>query len=88
MNQQTAIVLDVSTLQPPEPMDLVMQAMDKLATGQYIKMIHRMQPYPLYNILLDNGFRYRMLNPDGLFHIYIWKASDKQAETAVKSDFS
>lgn len=87
MNTEQAIVLDVSVLQPPEPMDKVLAAMDTLAEGQYIEMIHRMEPHPLYNILLDNGYRYHTHNPDGLFHIYIWKATDKQAEAAAKSRF-
>lgn len=88
MNTDNAIILNTCEMQPPKPMELVMEAMEKLTTGQYIKMIHRMEPHPLYNILLDNGYRYKVDTSSGLFDIYIWKASDKIAGQSVKDQIS
>lgn len=85
MNTRSPIELDVSDMQPPKPMELVLEAMDELHDCQYIKMIHRMEPHPLYNVLLDNGFRYKVETNNGLFNIYIWKASDKVAAESVKA---
>jgi len=77
------ITLDVSELQPPLPMEMALDAIDKLDHGQYIKMIHRMQPHPLYTILFENGYKYKVSINDDLFEIYIWKAIDKAAEQQV-----
>ena len=79
------IIIDVHDLQPPAPMEMAMDALDHLGEGQYIKMIHRMQPFPLYKILDENGFRYKVMNGEtSAFDIYIWRASDKTAESAIK----
>ena len=81
-----AIVIDVHDLQPPAPMEMAMDALDKLTDGNYIKMIHRMQPYPLYKILDENGFRYKVKDGDvSAFDIYIWRAGDKAAEQAINN---
>jgi uncharacterized protein (DUF2249 family) len=79
------VILDVSELQPPLPMEMAMDAIDALKQGQYIKMIHRMQPHPLYTILFENGFKYKVAENNDLFNIYIWKAADKEADKQVKN---
>jgi hypothetical protein len=80
------IILDVHQLQPPAPMDLALDALEKLQPGDHIKMIHRMQPFPLYKILDENGFRHRVVAGTlSAFDIYIWKGSDKEAAAAVKA---
>ncbi|MCW8935656.1 MAG: DUF2249 domain-containing protein [Gammaproteobacteria bacterium] len=79
------ILIDVHEMQPPEPMDVVMKGLDNLNQGEYIKMIHRMQPHPLYDVLLDNGFRYKVTNGEYGFDIYIWFAKDKKTGEFVKS---
>ena len=81
------VTIDVSELQPPEPMEIVLEQLDKIKAGQYIRMIHRMQPHPLYNILMDNGFRYKVDETQGLINIYIWKGTDKEAEEHFKENF-
>lgn len=81
------ITLDVFELQPPLPMDMALDAMEKLESGQYIKMIHRMEPHPLYNILFDNGYKYKVKTINNQFEIFIWKAVDKTADQLVKNIF-
>lgn len=79
------ILLEVHDLQPPLPMEMALDALDKLKTGEYIRMVHRMQPFPLYKILDENGFRYRVtISANSAFDIYIWHADDKQTDQAIK----
>ena len=79
------IVVDVHELQPPEPMQKALDALDTLAEGQYLKIIHRMQPFPLYDILSDNGFKYKVTDGKiSSFDIYVWRAKDEAAEKNIK----
>lgn len=79
------IMLDVHDLQPPGPMEQALDALDKLAAGEYLKMVHRMQPFPLFNILTENNFRYRVKPGEKGFDIYIWKMSDTDSEQAINN---
>lgn len=74
------ILLDVHDLPAPEPMERALDALDRLSEGRYIKMIHRMQPFPLYRILDENGFRYKVISVNGGFEIYIWLSDDTIAD--------
>lgn len=78
------IKLDVHELQPPAPFEIVMDSLTKLKQGEYIKILHRMQPFPLYDILLDNGFRYKVNDGEFGFDIYIWFAKDKLTGDFIK----
>jgi len=79
------IVVDVHELQPPEPMQKALDALDTLTEGQYLKIIHRMQPFPLYDILSDNGFKYKVTDGKiSAFDIYVWRAKDEAAEQAIQ----
>ena len=82
------IILDVHELQAPEPMEIVMNGLTKLQEGEYIKLIHRMEPFPLYDTFLDNGFRYKVTDGEFGFNIYIWFAKDKKTGEFVKSQIS
>ncbi len=88
MTNETEIIIDVSELPPPKPMEIVLESLDRLIPGQYIKMIHRMQPHPLYNILLDSGYRYKVDTSEALINIYIWKASDNEAGQIIKDSIN
>lgn len=79
------ILLDVHELPAPEPMERALDTLDSLVVGCYIKMIHRMQPFPLYRVLDENGFRFRVTGGEvGGFIIYIWRADDTATEQAIK----
>ena len=80
------IVVDVHELQPPEPMQRALDALDTLTEGQYLKIIHRMQPFPLYDILSDNGFKYKVVDGEvSAFDIYVWRTKDEAAEKIIKA---
>ena len=44
-------LLDVSTLEPCEPLELTLSATRDLSTGDYLKVVHRREPHPLFPLL-------------------------------------
>lgn len=67
------ITLDVRGLEPPEPMERVLEALSTLGSGRQLLMIIDRQPRPLYRILENNGYAYReTFKPEGIFEILIW----------------
>ena len=70
-------------------MDVDFENLERVEEREYIKMIHRMQPFPLYNILYDNGFQYKATTGTvSAFDIYIWKASDKASAQVIQKIIS
>ncbi|HXH02283.1 MAG TPA: DUF2249 domain-containing protein [Candidatus Competibacteraceae bacterium] len=75
--------LDVSALEPPEPLFITLEAVDELVPGEYLHLLHRREPHPLYAHLLERGMAYRILPPrDALFEMLIWRADDELAADA------
>ncbi|MEW9900595.1 DUF2249 domain-containing protein [Chitinivorax sp. PXF-14] len=64
--------LDVAWLEPPEPMEQAIAALESLPDGDVLVLrIHR-QPYPLYDMLRNEGYCYQCEpTEDGLFRITI-----------------
>lgn len=50
------VYLDVSHLAAPEPMTKIVEALSHLTFGQYLKVKHRRQPFPLFSILKENDW--------------------------------
>ena len=69
----TEQVIDVSTLEPPEPMERIIDTLADMAPGDWLRVLHRRDPTPLYRILRDMGYRWetRHLGP-ARFEILIW----------------
>lgn len=49
-------VIDGRELQPPEPMEQTLEALDTLAEGEEVLLLLYCQPHPLYSILRQNGY--------------------------------
>lgn len=65
--------VDVSDLEPPEPLEVILDAIADLPPGDYLKVRHRRNPVPLYRMLTDMGYVYALYNPSpGHFEIFIW----------------
>ena len=65
--------VDVSALEPPEPLEVILDAIADLPPGDYLKVRHRRNPMPLYPMLSDMGYAYAMSSPGpGHFEILIW----------------
>ena len=78
------IVIDTRELPSPEPLERVVNALAEVTTGNYIKMIHRMEPVMLFPILKNNGFDY-FKKPDGeSIMIYIFLKEDAAVRTHLK----
>ncbi|HHW77662.1 MAG TPA: DUF2249 domain-containing protein [Xanthomonadaceae bacterium] len=68
------IVVDGRGLEPPEPMERVLAALDELQPGQRLRFLIHRQPYPLYDILRRYHYRYETTaGADGHFEILIWR---------------
>jgi uncharacterized protein (DUF2249 family) len=49
-------LLDVRGLEPPEPMVKILEAMERLAPGELLEVLHERRPMLLYPQLDDRGF--------------------------------
>ncbi len=79
------VLLDVSDLPPPEPLEQTLDAAEALKPGQYLRMLHRRDPCMLFGNLDNNHFNY--FQRPGLtsaVEVFIWRENDTEAETAVQ----
>ncbi|MFO1423757.1 MAG: DUF2249 domain-containing protein [Candidatus Competibacteraceae bacterium] len=73
MSESNVIVVDGRELEPPEPMEKVLAALDALEPGQHVRFLIHRQPYPLYDILRRYHYRYKTTAvADGHFEVLIW----------------
>lgn len=67
--------IDGRDLQPPEPLERALEALDTLAADEELVLLLYCQPQPLFNILRANGFRWQeTIRDDGTHEIRITKA--------------
>lgn len=66
------LLVDARWLQPPQPMEMTLDALDLLEPGaDLVLLIHR-EPGPLYSILAQNGYTHSTeRQEDGTFLIRI-----------------
>lgn len=68
------IVIDGRELQPPEPLEKTLEAMEQLEEGEDILLLLYCQPHPLFNVLRNNGYAWTDdLLEDGTREIRIHK---------------
>jgi uncharacterized protein (DUF2249 family) len=68
-------VIDGRDLQPPEPLELAMMALDTLPADEELVMLLYCQPHPLFDILRRNGYAWtETVQDDGTHEIRIRKA--------------
>lgn len=77
------VLLDVSKLAPPEPLDLSLEAVRELQSGDYLHIFHRMDPRLLYPLLDDSGFLWEKHFGAKGFDIYVWSENDAAAAAQV-----
>ncbi|MFC0170486.1 DUF2249 domain-containing protein [Pseudoduganella danionis] len=67
------VQIDVSGLEPPEPMVRVLEALDLLADDGRLRVLIDRQPVPLYQVLQRNGYSHlTTARADGLYEVLIW----------------
>lgn len=77
--------LDVSDMEPPEPLEQALAALATLGEGDYLRLLHRREPFPLYGLLDQHGFRWHTRpGKSADFDIFIWRQDDDKAEAAVQ----
>ncbi len=66
------VLVDARWLEPPEPMERVLAALDGLKPGQGIRFLIHREPFPLYGVLENMGYRHTThMLADGCFEIII-----------------
>lgn len=66
------ILVDARWLEPPEPMERVLAALDGLRGGDHVRFLIHREPLPLYPILKQLGYGHRTrLLADGSYEILI-----------------
>jgi len=78
------IILDCRELEAPEPLNLVLKNTFKCDCFTYLKMLHRIEPTPLLNILESNSYSTRVLKKENDFIIYIWLDNKKELREYIK----
>jgi len=76
------ILVDARWLEPPEPMEKVLQTLALLRPGQSIRLLLHREPFPLYSLLAESGYRHTTQGEaDGSYVILIRKANAAAAGT-------
>ena len=69
----TDLIVDGRGLEPPEPMERVLEALDSIGPGERIRFVMDRDPVPLYRILDMNGYRHATeYRDDGTVEVLIW----------------
>jgi len=69
------IDVDARFLQSPEPFERTIEALDRLQPGGELRLLIHREPHPLYQMLLQSGYRYRAeQSADGFWSIRIRQA--------------
>lgn len=66
-------LLDVRALEPPEPLEQILDALVDLPEDDWLRVLHRRDPIPLYPMLREMGYRWQttFIELDH-FEILIW----------------
>ena len=80
-------ILDVSQLEPCEPLEQILATIPTLQAGEYLQVLHRMEPHLLYPILTRSGYAWiTRVGQTTPIVIYIWRLDDNQAQLAAQLD--
>jgi uncharacterized protein (DUF2249 family) len=64
--------LDVRWLEPPEPFERIVAALEKLLPGERLRVLIHREPRPLFQWLQREGYAFEhRYNPEGYFEIEI-----------------
>ncbi|MEL0586773.1 MAG: DUF2249 domain-containing protein [Candidatus Thiodiazotropha sp. (ex. Lucinoma kazani)] len=70
--------LDVRALEPPVPLERILDALDDLAKDDWLRVQHSREPYPLYSLLKEMDYSWDTHWQNGECIICIWHASSSQ----------
>ncbi|USX17557.1 DUF2249 domain-containing protein [Oxalobacteraceae bacterium OTU3REALA1] len=72
----SARLLDVGGLEPPQPMVLILEALDTLGPDERLRVMIDRDPVPLYQILRRYGFAHRTTPCEARYEVLIWQVPD------------
>jgi len=68
------VSIDVRGLEPPQPMERILAALNRLQSGQRLLVIHERRPMFLFPRLAERGFSYEINEEEtGKVILRIWK---------------
>jgi tRNA 2-thiouridine synthesizing protein A len=80
------VLLDVSELEPPEPLVQSIGAVEQLKAGEYLHLLHRREPCLLYDNLTQRGFASETrAGREVACEVFIWREGDTPAEQAARA---
>lgn len=68
--------VDVSQLEPPGPLGVVLDRVRRLARGDCLHIRHSREPFPLYGMLEDMGFAWDGRREGERFEMRVWHRDD------------
>lgn len=79
-------LLEVSELEPPDPLVLTLQAIQGLGGGEYLRMRHRRFPCLLFDNLDGNDFEHLIRRGrEAACEVFIWRRGDHVAAAEAKA---
>lgn len=79
-------LLDAAEMEPPEPLIRALDMLGELETGDYLRFLHRREPFPLYDNLNQSGFSYITCNnSDDAYEVFIWSKDDTEAHSTIQN---
>ncbi|MGF1694378.1 DUF2249 domain-containing protein [Vibrio lamellibrachiae] len=84
MDLRQVTQLDVSELEPPQPMHQITAALQKLNAGEVLAVKHRRKPVPLFEMIAAR-FEYLCdeVTPSH-FQLYFWRVKDNDAKSLAE----
>lgn len=76
-----ARIVDVSGLEPPQPMQVALEQLRTLGAEDYLVLQHRREPIPLYAMLGQLGFAHRVRKGAATaIEVVIWRRGTPEPE--------
>ena len=81
------VSINVSELEPPEPMERIFASLQQLQAGQLLRVRHRREPFPIYPMLDQASYKHYCVDL-GMesYMIYIWPHTISVDETFCHAD--
>jgi uncharacterized protein (DUF2249 family) len=76
-------VLDVRRLEPPEPMERILDALTDLPRGGRLWVLHRREPFPLYDLLRHLGYGWQTRSQEERVEMLIWALDSPPSESEL-----
>lgn len=80
--------LDVRELPAPEPLEVVIKALNSAKENEIILMIHRQNPCLLFDILKERNLEQITKIINNIYYIYIYHLTNLSAQQYIEQDKS